>query len=79
MRKVFIMICIIKKIQFNTADTKDCENGCLMLISIASSVVKQELGDFDFQIFNLIAEFNPEIYTIKKLPPKKLKYILKNM
>ena len=61
-----------KKIQFNTADTKDCENGCLMLISIASSVVKQELGDFDFQIFNLIAEFNPEIYTIKKLPQKKI-------
>lgn len=61
-----------KKIEFTAIDTKDCDNGCYMLISVTSSVLKQELGDYDFQTFNLIADFNPEVYKEKNVLQKRI-------
>jgi alkyl hydroperoxide reductase subunit AhpC len=43
-----------------------------MLISVTSSVLKQELGDYDFQTFNLIADFNPEVYKEKNVLQKRI-------
>ena len=48
-----------KKINFSDADTTNCKNGCFILISVVSSVIKAEIPTYDFQTFNILAAFSP--------------------
>ena len=49
-----------KKIKFTHDETAICVNGCFLLISVVSSIIKVEAPPFDFLSFNILVGFNPE-------------------
>ena len=49
-----------KKIRFKTGDTAECDNGCFLLISVVSSIIRSDSPKYDFQSFTILAAFNPE-------------------
>ncbi len=51
-----------KKILFKEEDTKDCQDGCYILISVKTSVFKQQVEDSEFQDFTMLADFSPLTY-----------------
>jgi len=52
-----------KKILFTEEDTKRCEHGCYILISIKTSIIQPDLQDEDFQFFTLLVDFSPKTYS----------------
>ena len=51
-----------KKILFKEEDTRGCEDGCYILISVKTSVFKEEVEDSEFQDFTILADFSPLTY-----------------
>ena len=55
-----------KKIRFTSAETFICENGCYILISIKTSVIKSIRLYNEFQFLTLLADFSPKMYLEKE-------------
>lgn len=53
-----------KKILFSETDTEKCDNGCFLLISVVSSVIKSGIREFDFSPFSILIDFSPETYYL---------------
>ena len=51
-----------KKIKFSIEDTEKCDNGCFLLISVVSSVIKTGNREYDFSPFSILIDFSPETY-----------------
>ena len=61
-----------KKILFNQYNTKNCEEGCYILISIKTSVIGKEVLDNEFQYFSILAEYSPKYYELKLQIQRKI-------
>ena len=53
-----------KKILFTDTDTEKCDNGCFLLISVVSSVIKSGIREYDFSPFSILIDFNPETHYL---------------
>jgi len=54
-----------KKLLFSKAETQKCGDGCYILISIKTSVYKDNIQDSEYQFFTLLADFTPKNYEDK--------------
>ena len=58
-----------KRINFVSYNTRICQNGCFLLLSVVSSVLKIDQPPYDFHSFNILAGFNLE-FDQKRLSNK---------
>ena len=61
-----------KKILITEEDTKNCDLGCYVLISIKTSVMQDEFKESDFYPFSIIVEFSPKDYINKNEFQRKI-------
>ena len=64
-----------KKLLFNKTSTEKCGDGCYILISIKTSVYKDNIQDSEYQYFTLLADFSPKNYIEKPKIPKRIQLV----
>ena len=64
-----------KKLLFNSSETDKCGYGCYILISIKTSVYKENIDDSEYQYFTLLADFSPKNYEEKGHFPKLIQLV----